>query len=63
MCYLIMSLLQFFSEGKGPYILFITCQTDIKPRADFMNGLKPGFGLKFKTLVLNSVKNVLSHRA
>ena len=31
--------------------------------ADFTNGLKPGFGLKFKTLVLNSVKNVLSQRA
>ena len=33
------------------------------PGADFTNGLKPGFGLKFKTLVLNSVKNVLSQRA
>ena len=31
--------------------------------ADFTKGLKPGFGLKFKTLVLNSVKNVLSQRA
>ena len=31
--------------------------------ADFTNGLKPVFGLKFKTLVLNSVKNVLSQRA
>ena len=30
LCYLIMFLLQFFSEGKGPYILLITCQTDIK---------------------------------
>ena len=28
--------------------------------ANFTNGLKSGFGLKFKTLVLNSVKNVLS---
>ena len=35
----------------------------LKPGADFTNGLKPGFGLKFKTLVLNSVKNVLSQRA
>ena len=33
------------------------------PGADFTNGLKPSFGLKFKTLVLNSVKNVLSQRA
>ena len=33
------------------------------PGADFTNGLKPGFGLKFKTLVLNSVKNVLRQRA
>ena len=32
------------------------------PGADFTNGLKSGFGLKFKTLVLNSVKNVLSQR-
>ena len=31
--------------------------------ADFTNRLKPGFGLKFKTLVLNSVKNVLSQWA
>ena len=30
----------------------------LKSGADFTNGLKPGFGLKFKTLVLNSVKNV-----
>ena len=36
---------------------------DVKPGADFTNGLKPSFGLKFKTLVLNSVKNVLSQRA
>ena len=33
------------------------------PGADFTNGLKPGLGLKFKTLVLNSIKNVLSQRA
>ena len=33
------------------------------PGADFTNGLKSDFGLKFKTLVLNSVKNVLSQRA
>ena len=32
-------------------------------KADFTKGLKPGFGLKFKTLVLNSVKNVLSQQA
>ena len=31
--------------------------------ADFTKGLKPDFGLKFKTLVLNSGKNVLSQRA
>ena len=31
--------------------------------ADFTNRLKPGFGLKFKTLVLNFVKNVLSQWA
>ena len=31
--------------------------------ADFTNELKPGFGLKFRTLVLNSVKNVLSQWA
>ena len=30
--------------------------------ADFTKGLKPDFGLKFKTLVLNSGKNVLSQR-
>ena len=29
----------------------------------FHDRLKPGFGLKFKTLVLNSVKNVLSQQA
>ena len=34
-----------------------------EPGADFTKGLKPGFGLKFKTLVLNSVKNVLSQQA
>ena len=33
------------------------------PGADFTKGLNPGFGLKFKTLVLNSVKNVLSQQA
>ena len=31
--------------------------------ADFTKVLKPDFGLKFKTLVLNSSKNVLSQRA
>ena len=35
----------------------------VNPGADFTNGLKSGFGLKFKTLVLNSVKNVLSQQA
>ena len=35
----------------------------LHPGADFTKGLKPGFGLKFKTLVLNSVKNVLSQWA
>ena len=33
------------------------------PGADFTKGLKPVLGLKFKTLVLNSVKNVLSQQA
>ena len=33
------------------------------PGADFTKGLKPGFRLKFKTLVLNSVKNGLSQWA
>ena len=43
------------------YGICVLCKS---PGADFTNGLiKPGFGLKFKTLVLNSVKNVLSQRA
>ena len=39
------------------------CKITASPGADFTKGLKPGFGLKFKTLVLNSVKNVLSQQA
>ena len=35
----------------------------VPPGADFTKGLKPVLGLKFKTLVLNSVKNVLSQQA
>ena len=40
-------------------------QSHIKswPGAYFTKGLKPDFGLKFKTLVVNSGKNVLSQRA
>ena len=34
-----------------------------RPGADFTKGLKPDFGLKFKTLVLNSGKKVLSQWA
>ena len=44
-------------------VLTLRLDLSLRPGADFTNGLKPGFGLKFKTLVLNSVKNVLSQRA
>ena len=57
----------------GPHLISFLCPgchsaqqkmtSWMTPGADFTNGLKPGFGLKFKTLVLNSVKNVLSRRA
>ena len=39
-------------------IFFKNDTTALNSGADFTNGLKPSFGLKFKTLVLNSVKNV-----
>ena len=51
-------------ESNNPLPQFLRGTiSNVTPGADFTNRLKSGFGLKFKTLVLNSVKNVLSQCA
>ena len=54
--------------GPGFFYLFIDVEEDLAtgqsrfsiPGADFTKGLKSRFRLKFKTLVLNFVKRMLS---